>query len=113
MSEATGRPGTPAPTPEDRLRLIQTLAARAYRRTDPMGANLEAMAADVMQFVHTLTGRVQADLEALAAGGCADQLTRLPELYLKLARQVDRLAQAARPGPPVPVAPPGTGLASG
>lgn len=99
-------PTPPVPTAEDRLRLVQALAARAFRLPDPMEANLEALTADLMLCAQGLAGRVQADLAALAGGGCPDQLGRTPELYLKFVRQIDRLAQAARQRPAGPAAPP-------
>jgi hypothetical protein len=104
---AAAAPPPPVPTAEDRARLIQGLAARAFRRADPMQANLEALTADLMLLAHGLTPRVQADLAELAAGGCPDRLARSPELYLKFARQIDRLAQAARQRTPAGDIPPG------
>ncbi len=81
----------------ERMALVRALQAQAMARPDPLAANLGVITADLIGFAHTLAAAVQAALarEPGPAEG-RQQASRDAELYLKFARQIDRLAQLER-----------------
>ena len=99
-NEPAAAPSRAAPatvTAEQRLALVQAYQTEALARKDALAANLGVIAGDVMGFAHALAATVQASL----ARGLAAQETRTAaladtELYLKMVRQIDRLAQLER-----------------
>jgi hypothetical protein len=103
-----GAPGTGAE--EGRLRLIGALQAQALAQPEPRAANLQALGADLL----LLALKARQMMEAALAGARSpaaqqEQFARHAELYLKLVRQFDRVAQLARrlPGSVGREAPPG------
>ncbi|HZY86922.1 MAG TPA: hypothetical protein VFE78_18960 [Gemmataceae bacterium] len=89
-----------APTIEQRLALVRAYQAEALRRRDPLAASLGVLTADLLALAGGLAEVVR---EGLARGPAAGrhQLRQDAELYLKFARQIDRLAQMER-RPPAP-----------
>jgi hypothetical protein len=94
MSEVSQTPG---PGPEEgRLALIRALQTPALAKPDPLVANLQVLNADLMLLAH----RARELTEAALAGGQGpaeqEQFFRRAELYLKVVRQIDRLASLTR-----------------
>jgi hypothetical protein len=86
-----------APTLSERMTLVRAYQQQAMARPDPLAANLGTIAGDLMSFAHALGPLVQSQL----AQGAVSEETRRQfvanmELYLKVVRQTDRLAQIER-----------------
>jgi hypothetical protein len=91
----------PGPSPAQRARLARAYQAAACRRPDPLAANLGVLTGDLLVLAHGFAEQVPAALAAAGPDPAADpRFARTVELYLKLLRQVDRLAQADRRTPP-------------
>ncbi|MFL5338728.1 MAG: hypothetical protein ACJ8F7_01060 [Gemmataceae bacterium] len=108
MSEPTPRPTAPAPAAAapptrpagpgpDRLALVQAYRVQALERPDPLAANLGMMAGDLFVLTHALGTRLAAAPDPAAARGFGRDV----EMYLKITRQIDRLAQLERRAPAV------------
>jgi hypothetical protein len=97
------RPSVAGLTPAQRQALARSLQAKALEDTDPLRGNLTAITGDLALLAHELNTLLQAGLasDRVTAGG-RQRFTSDCELYLKLVRQVDRLAQlqSGRPRPP-------------
>jgi hypothetical protein len=95
---ATGTtPGDAPPTLDQRLALVRAFQAQAMRRQDPRAANLGIISADLMGFAHGLAATVQANLAQRPASAEGRQrFIQDAEVYLKVVRQVNRLAQIER-----------------
>lgn len=80
--------------PDDRLALIRAFQAEAMRRAHPLAANLAVINGDLMQLVY----RLRQTLDESRTGSPTDfpQFAQQAELWLRLVRQVDRLAQLDR-----------------
>jgi hypothetical protein len=86
-----------SPTLSERMALVRAYQQQAMARPDPLAANLGTIAGDLMSFAHALTSLVQPQL----LQGAVSEETRRRfvanlELYLKVVRQSDRLAQIER-----------------
>ena len=86
-----------APTWSERMALVRAYQQQALARPNPLAANLGIVAADVMSFAHALAHQAQTQL---AQGTISEETRRRfvaqMELYLKVVRQSDRLAQIER-----------------
>src|SRR5213595_3827825 len=91
------RPSMAGPTPAQRQALARSLQAKALEDTDPLRANLIAITGDLALLAHELNTALQAGLasDGVTAGG-RQRFASDCELYLKLVRQLDRLAQLQR-----------------
>jgi hypothetical protein len=85
---------------EQRRALVRAYQAEALRRRGPPAASWGALTADLLALAGGLAEVVR---EALARGPAAgrSQLRQDVELYLKVTRQIDRLAQMQQ-RPPAP-----------
>jgi hypothetical protein len=79
------------------MALVRAFQAEALARTDLLAANLGVLSGDLMGFAHQLAVAVQANLAqgATSAAG-RKRLFQDTEVYLKIVRQIDRLAQLER-----------------
>jgi hypothetical protein len=86
-----------APTLSERLELACLFQRQALAGSDPLVANLRMIGGDLMKFVHILADQVQ---KQLTQGAMSEETRRRflhdMDLYLKLVRQSDRLAQIER-----------------
>ena len=80
------------PTREDRTRLAEAYQARALRRPDLLAANLGVLAGDLLLLAHAVGDRARASAAGAAAPGGGPRLAPTAELFLRLVRQIDRLA---------------------
>jgi hypothetical protein len=79
------------------LALVRAFQAQAARRPDPLAANLGVISGDLMGFAHALAAAVQADLAQGATSAKGHRrFVQDAEVYLKVVRQIDRLAQLER-----------------
>jgi hypothetical protein len=83
------------PTRAQRLGLARGVAARALARPDPLQASLGVVLADVLGLTHALGSELQTAL-AGPAGGHREQLARDAGDYLRLTRELGRLARLER-----------------
>ena len=92
MTDPTTPP--PAPTRADRRRLVAALQARALTQADPLAANLGVLTGDLMSVAHGLAEQLRAGADGPPAAGAP----RPPDVdgFLKVLRQVDRLAEVGR-----------------
>jgi hypothetical protein len=99
-SSPAASPNTPresSPTAADRLTLIGNLQSRALSQPDPLTGNLDIMSGDVMLFASRIREAMEADLlEGKVAPQSFHKFTHKAELFLKFARQAERLAQVRR-----------------
>ena len=96
-----GSPGEAPPSREQRMALVGALQAQALRRPDPLAANLGVIAGDLMGFAHGLAAAAQAGLaDGAASAEARRSFLHNLEVYLKVVRQIDRLAQLERQPPP-------------
>jgi len=80
-----------------RQALVRAHQAQALQRPDPLAANLGVISGDLMGFAHVLAPAVQADLERTPTSAQSHRrFTHEAELYLKIVRQIDRLARIER-----------------
>ena len=107
-NKATEQPREP--TLSERLALVHAYQQQALARPDPLAANLGTIAGDLLNYAHRLACQAQAQL---AQGAVSEETDRRfvshLELFLKVVRQSDRLAQierqlgaASADRPPVP-----------
>jgi hypothetical protein len=83
------------------MALVGALQAQALRRPDPLAANLGVIAGDLMGFAHGLAAAAQAGLaDGAASAEARRSFLHNLEVYLKVVRQIDRLAQLERQPPP-------------
>ena len=97
----TAGAGAP-PTAGERAALAGAYQAAALRRDDPLSANLGVITGDLLHFAHSLAPAVKAGLAA-REGATEDRHRRSAadfDAYLKLVRQIDRLAQLERQAAP-------------
>jgi hypothetical protein len=88
----------PAPLSRDRRAgLILSFQVEAWAMSDPLAANLRVFNGDLLQIASGLQLVIAENLaQALATPGGQKKLDRQLEMYLKVARQVDRFAQIER-----------------
>jgi hypothetical protein len=95
-------PNTPpaAPTRADRRRLVAQLQTAALAQASPLAANLGVLTGDLIHVAHALAEHVRAadagdaaiDRRPAGGGRAAPDV----EQFLKVMRQVDRLAEVGR-----------------
>jgi hypothetical protein len=112
--DRAGPRARPAPTAEERLGRIRELQARALTRPDPLAANLEVLAGDLMLFAYRMSQSLEESLAgAPGPAGPPPGFVQQAETYLKFVRQLDRLVAisraASRPAVPPPAATPPAG----
>jgi hypothetical protein len=86
-----------APTLSERLALVHSLQRQALAQSDPLAANLRMIEGDLMGIAHRVADQMQ---RQLPEGAISEETRRRfvhdMELYLKVVRQADRLAQLER-----------------
>jgi hypothetical protein len=84
----------PGPSRHDRRRLVGALQAQALTRDNPLAANLGVLTGDLMLLAHGLAEQAR----AAADPPPGDRRHPPPDVdtFLKVLRQVDRLAQVTR-----------------
>jgi hypothetical protein len=95
---AGAAPCEAAPSCEQRLALVRSYQAEALRRQGPLAARLGALKAGLLSLAHGLARLVQGGLARGPAAG-RQRPCQGAVLYLKLTRQIDRLAQLERRPP--------------
>jgi hypothetical protein len=88
-----GKPDASSPTRAERARLVAAMQAQALHRPDVFVANIEVIAGDVMKLAHRYAQHLESKEGTPAADG---RLSRDDYTYLKIVREVGRLAQARR-----------------
>jgi len=90
----------PVDTPvsrEQRQALVWAHQARSLQQQNPLVANLGVISGDLMSFAHGLAPALQSGIErGLTSAESHRGFTHLAEFYLKVVRQIDRLAQIER-----------------
>jgi len=90
-SPTVGKPDASSPTWADRTRLVEAMQAEALHRPDLFVANIEVIAGDVMKLAHRYAQHLESK-----DGTSNGHLSRDGHTYLKIVREVGRLAQARR-----------------
>jgi hypothetical protein len=86
-----------APTQEERLTLIRCYQARALLRTDPLAANLDIISGDLMAFASRMQELLQErQAQAPSSAREYERFYRDADMYLRVIRQIGRLAQIGR-----------------
>jgi hypothetical protein len=86
-----------SPTLSERMALVRAYQQQAMTRPDPLAANLGTIAGDLMRIAHALTPLVQPQmLQGTDSEATRRRVVANLELYLKVVRQSDRLAQIER-----------------
>ena len=88
-----GKPDACSPTWTERARLVEAMQAQALHRPDLFVANIEVIAGDVMKLAHRYAQHLESKDGTPASNG---HLSRDGHTYLKIVREVGRLAQARR-----------------
>ncbi len=91
------RAETSGPTPVQRLEMIHRFQAEAMKRADPLAANLGVLSGDLMLFAFRISEAVEPVLTAsVTSEGKFGAFAQQAEMYLRVVRQLDRLAQIER-----------------
>jgi hypothetical protein len=85
-------PEPAAPTAAERAGLVAALQRAAAARPDPVAANLGVVLGDVLRVAHLMADRPLAAL----ADGPPGPVRREADTYLKVVREVDRIARLDR-----------------
>jgi bifunctional ADP-heptose synthase (sugar kinase/adenylyltransferase) len=87
-------PDPPGSQPVPGMALARKFQAKAAARSDPLAANLGVIMANLMMVAHTMGAAMQEWLsDAESASAALQQNERTTDTYLKVVRQIDRMAR--------------------